>query len=89
MTIILGFNNTDRAHLVHSHTIEDTFQRHRPPPLTNRAIVSYSCSLDGKGKQQANIMQDSTLSAAVPIPPVALNGLDQAQFEADKRAVYK
>lgn len=39
-------------------------------------------------------MQDSTLSAAaaaaaVPIPPVAPNGLDQAQFEADKRAVYK
>lgn len=41
---------------------------------------------------KANIMQDSTLSAAaaaVPIPPVAPNGLDQAQFEADKRAVYK
>lgn len=34
-------------------------------------------------------MQESTLSAAVPIPTTAPNGLDQAQFEADKRAVYK
>lgn len=93
MTIILGYNNnTDWTHLE-----QLTYEGHVLPTAA-LAATSYSSSHSSRvigsfstiGSSKANIMQDSTLSAAVPIlPPAAPNGLDQAQFEADKRAVYK
>lgn len=93
VTIILGYNNsTDWTHLE-----QLTYVGHVLLATAALAATSYSSSHSSRvigsfstiGSSKANIMQDSTLSAAVPIPPAAPNGLDQAQFEADKRAVYK